>query len=98
MTGRLTSNTDEVSEMGGAGVENLSLVLRSIYIRYYGNVTPNYEDSMERQDGMVQLCVFFFVDVLSPLFAAHTTKILHLTEIRERECERKTAQPLILHM
>lgn len=60
MTGRLTSNTDEVSEMGG-WLENLLLVLRRIYIRYYGNVTPNYEDSMERQNGMNYWCssVFF---------------------------------------
>lgn len=46
MTGCLTSNTDEVSKMGG-GIENLLLALRRIYVRYYGNVTLNYEDSME---------------------------------------------------
>lgn len=64
----------------GEGVENMSLVLQRIYIRHYGNVTPNYEDSMERQDGMNYWpsSVFFFVDVLSPSFSAHTTYILCL--------------------
>lgn len=81
MTGRLTSNTDEVSEMGGVegagvGVGNLSLVLWRSYVRYRGNVTPNYEDSMGRQrrdELLARLCFFFFVDVLRPSFSAHTT-------------------------
>lgn len=62
MTGCLTSNTDEVSKMSG-GVENLWLALRRIYVRYYGNVTLNYEDSMERQDGMNYWCgaIWFFL-------------------------------------
>lgn len=63
MTGCLTSNTDEVSKMGG-GVENLWLALRRIYVRYYGNVTLNYEDSMERQDGMNYWCGAIWLFVL----------------------------------
>lgn len=46
---------------------------------------------MKRQDGMNYWCSSVFSDdVLSPSFFAHTTYILHLTEIREQECERKT--------
>lgn len=36
----------------GVGFEILSLVLQRSYVRNYGNMTVNYDDSMKQQDGM----------------------------------------------
>lgn len=73
------------------GVENLLLALQRIYICYYSNVTLNYEDSMERQDGMNYWCGavwlgFFF---LFFVFCAHnlnpTYERLEVESVKERQ-------------
>lgn len=82
-----------------AGIEDLLLVLPRIFIRYYGNVTLNYKDSMGRQDGMNYWCsaIFLFFPQMcrARCFLCTQPTFLHLIEIRERERvkERQSTAP-----